>query len=78
MEAHVMLHVWPKICHVCLVEHEVRRCKRQMALLVLESGGHGTYCGQGEARARPWSLGGRTSSRKDGRQNGGRGAENAD
>ena len=40
MEAHVMLHVWPKICHVCLVEHEVRRCKRPMVLLVLGGGGH--------------------------------------
>ena len=75
MEAHVMLHVWPKICHVCLVEHEVERCKRRVVLLVLESGGHDTACGQGEARARPRSLGGSAGSRKNCRQNGGRGAE---
>ena len=64
MEAHVMPHVWPKICHVCLVEHEVERCKRRVVLLVLESGGHDTACGQGEARGRPRSFGGSAGSRK--------------
>ena len=76
MEAQVMPRVWPKICHVCLVEHEVERCKRRVVLLVLESGGHDTACGQGEARGRPRSLGGSAGIRKNRRQqNGGRGAE---
>ena len=44
-------------------------------LLELESGGHDIACSQGEARGLPRSLGGRAGSRKDRRQNGGRGAE---